>query len=114
MEASVLLRPLLELMEAWRAEASHQLERYQDEERARGIEVMARDLEAALEELSNLTLSYDEAAEVGAWSRGTIANKVSAGELENVGTRSDPRVRLRDLTLEGSKILPALGPDSAA
>lgn len=114
METSVLFRPVLKLLAAWRAEACHLLERYDDRGRAQAIEAMCGDLESVLAELPDLTLTYEEASAASGWAVGTIKNKVAAGELENVGTAGAGKVRLRDLKLDGAAVLLSLAEADAA
>lgn len=102
MNGSVLLRHLLQGVEDLRAEARHVRGLYHDEARASGLEAAAALVRQRLIELPELTVGYAEAATLSTWAPGTLRNRVSSGKLENIGTRSSPKVRLRDLHLDGS------------
>jgi hypothetical protein len=70
---------------------------YADESRAHLIEAMAIELESAVRDLHQLELTYAEAAVVLDCSYGTVKNKVVAGEFQNVGSRSEPRIALSQI-----------------
>jgi len=89
--------PVTALVREWRVRAGQNRTLYGDEPRAHLITHMAAELETALEELHGIELTYDEAAQLMACSYGTIKNRVANGELTNVGTRSEPRIALRQI-----------------
>lgn len=105
MSQPVLYTPFLDLIDAWRSEAAHARDRYENEVRAKTYELAASDLTARLKKLPDLTVGYEQAADSSIWKRGTIRNKVARGELTNRGTRGDPELLLRTLALSGNRLL---------
>lgn len=104
MQDHVLYTPFLNLADAWREEGRHQLERYGDEGRAEIYRLTATDLIRRLRALPDLEVGYGAGDHLSVWTRGTIRNKVSRGELTNVGTRGHPRLLLRSLALSGEQL----------
>jgi hypothetical protein len=89
--------PISALAAEWWARAAQNRQLYGDEPRAHLISSMAAELEATLRQLHEMELTYAEAAQVLECSYGTIKNRVSSGELINIGTRAEPRVALAQL-----------------
>lgn len=104
MNGSIVLQHLLQGVEDLLLEARHQRDLYGDDARASGLEAAAALVRQRIIEVTKLTLSYTDAAAVSIWVEGTIRNRVWKGQLENIGTQSAGKVRLRDLQLDGSRL----------
>lgn len=89
--------PFLRLANVWRKRAAENRRLYADEARAHMIESMAAELELAVRELHEMQLTYAETAVILDCSYGTIKNKVAAGEFQNIGSRSEPRIALSQI-----------------
>lgn len=91
--------PIAGMLQVMRAEAAYILSRFGDATAARQLEQSADAWEALIRQIPDLPLTYQEAVQLSIWEYGTLKNKVSAGEIVNVGTRAEPRVRLGALPL---------------
>jgi hypothetical protein len=91
--------PIADMLRLMRAEAAYLHHRHGDEAAAHRLEQSADEWDRMLRGIPDLPVSYEVAAQISIWEYGTIKNKVSAGDLENVGTRAEPRVRLGSLPL---------------
>jgi len=89
---------LLELVSRWREEADL-LRGYGAEEAAAAAERHAEQLVDAVTEAEGEVLTLAEAAAVSGYARRTLRQKVSEGEIPNVGKRNAPRVRRGDLPM---------------
>lgn len=106
----MILDPLFAAIGEIRREADRHQERIKDLRVAAALEWAAAHAEDAIFRLRDQTFSYADAAVVSIWTHGTIKTKVSAGELINVGTRSDPRLSVEDLVVPLGSVLPAATP----
>jgi len=106
----MILDPLFAAIGEIRREADRHQERIKDFRVAAALAWAAAHAEDAIFKLRDQTFSYADAAVFSIWTHGTIKTKVSAGELINVGTRSDPRLSIEDLVVPLGGILPAAPP----
>ena len=91
------MRALTELMARWVDEALRLRNRYAMETAALICEAHARELEAAVREVSAELLTVAEAATESGYSEQHIRALVAAGEIPNAGRKGRPRVRRGDL-----------------
>lgn len=103
---------LRSLAEQWREDAAI-LRRYRDERGAHVAEMLAEELEAALQELQRQALSLQEAEAESGYTRGHLRRMLSDGTIPNAGTERDPLILRGDLPRKpGHGVAPAV-PDTA-
>lgn len=88
---------LLDIAARWREEGDHLRTRYNDEPKARLCEVHAEELERALFEAGNESLTLKEAANQTGYSVDHLGRMVREGKIPNTGRKGAPRVLARDL-----------------
>jgi hypothetical protein len=92
------VKTLLALAARWREEAGL-LRGYGASQAAAATELHAREVVEAVKQAENEELTLEEAAAASGYARRTIRQKVSEGEIPNVGRRNAPRVRRGDLPM---------------
>ena len=80
----------------WRTQAE-ELRRFGAEEAASALTVCADDLEETWRAWQTEPMTLEEAADESGYSYSSLQQKVSAGEIPNVGESRKPRVRREDL-----------------
>jgi hypothetical protein len=91
-----MLTPLQETLEELEEEAE-QLREYGNGAQANAVDRVVREVRTSLPELLDQTVCYETAARIEGQTEGTIRNRVSRGDLTNVGTRGAGRIPLKDL-----------------
>ena len=95
-------RPTIEGLPAkWRKQAKS-LRRYGGDTPATALERCADDLEAALVERDETTLSLVEAARESGYSADHLGRLVRDGKIPNAGRPGAPRIALKDLPRKAS------------
>ncbi len=87
---------LLALSKAWRTRA-RTIRRYGGDTQAVALEACAADLEAALRQRDDTTLTLIEAARESGYSADHLGRLVREGKIPNAGRPGVPRIALRDL-----------------
>ena len=85
------------LIDHWLDEANHIRTRYNDEPLARLAEVHAGELETAIREAENQSLTLGQAAELSGYSVDHLGRTLRQGKIPNAGRKGSPRIRVRDL-----------------
>lgn len=98
----------------WREEADRLRVRYQDEARARMLDLCAGELETALRDDAHRLVTLDEAAELSGFQADSLRKMVTRGELPNAGRKGAPRFRVADLPKKSGAAKPASAYDPDA
>lgn len=96
---------LSDLVHAWREEAEH-FRRRGVEDRATLIESLADDLEVHLREAQHETVNLTDAAKLSGYSTRHLRRLLRDGELQNVGRKNAPEIRVGDLPRKAGCDLP--------
>ena len=87
---------LQELVREWR-ERAQTLRTYGAESSAAALEACVAELETALREVDDGTLTLAEAAEESGYSVDHLSRLLREGKIQNAGRRGAPRIAARDL-----------------
>ena len=90
----------LELANEWRKEAES-LRRRGAEPQAAALESCAEDLEEVAREYDLEALTLEQATQESGYSYSALQKQVASGQLRNLGSKHQPRVRRGDLPRKG-------------
>lgn len=100
----LMTEPLFALVGRWREEAEQVRIRYADNRLARVFEIVANELESAIEDTQCQVLTLEQAAELSGYSVEHLGHLVRTGQIPNAGRKGAPRIRLEDCPKKRSSL----------
>lgn len=92
-----MLTSLQEELDGLEEKAAQLRNEWDEPNKAYGVEKAVRDIRSVLPTLTDQAVSYEAAAKLEGQTVGTIRNRVSRGDLTNVGTQGTGRIPIEEL-----------------
>ncbi len=99
---------LTALAVGWKTEADALAQRYGDDRAARLFRMLAAELEEAIRDTQDETLTLDEAAAVSGYTNSHLRHLVADGSIPNAGRRGAPRIRRSAVPIKPGSAVGAL------
>ena len=93
-------------MDAWKREKRAHIDvlrAYKCEREALNLERLLDELDAVERKDADAPVTIAQAAEISGFHADTIRHKIAAGELENIGKKHSPRVRVGALPMKAKR-----------